>query len=125
MFKNFLVSELIAEAKNLIEALDRDGFPVAAAFWFKPSDSDTWRLTIATPLEDKIGPMASYSRVNSVLEKLAVSQLSLTDISIVSPRDQDFQYLRFKAAGPGGPTLGAVGGPLANQIFQDSYIYRI
>ena len=125
MFKNFLVSELIAEGKHLVEALDRDGFPVAAAFWFKPSDSDTWRLTIATPLEDKIGPMAAYTRVDNVLDKLAASQLRLTDISIVSPRDGDYQTLRFKAGGPGGPTLGAVGGPLANEIFQDSYIYRI
>jgi hypothetical protein len=80
MLTKVLVKELIEDGRNLLSALQRNGFPVSAAFWVKLPDSDWHRLVIASPLAERLGQIAAYKQLQSILRNLPVLQLDFTDI---------------------------------------------
>lgn len=127
MDKTVLVEKDIQEGKELIEALDKADFQVQAAMWFYFTDSDEWRLLIASPLVEKNGPKKAYSFIQSVLTHLSPpTGISLKDISTLSPAHHPISLLRVAIrTGPGISGIRFAGNVVNNILIEDAYIYRI
>lgn len=120
-------SKLISDGARLIESLDKSGFQVVAALWLYLSESDEWRLIIASPAEIVKGPRQAYIDIQSVLSNTLPSiEIPLQDISVVSPGDRLIQSLTgLISTGPGIGGLRIQNSVFNNQFIEDAYIYRI
>ena len=139
MDKTELVIELIQAGEKLIIALDKTNFKVTAAMWFYLSETNEWRLIIASPYVDSNGPKKSYEFIQEQLASLSpgsemsndvatdiVRYLSLENISVISPKDKLIKLMR--------PALGTTSGifhirftknAINNVLIEDAYIYRM
>ncbi len=114
----------------MIEQLDKDKFPVTAAFWLYESDSDSWRLLIASPVVESGGTLGAYRRVDRSFSRLKERSagnfdLEFTRVKMISPRDRLPTLLgRAVQTGPG---IGSIkfSGVLQEMWIEDAYIYRI
>lgn len=78
-----LVGQQIDDGRKLLTQLEKEGFPVAAAFWAKPFDEDRWSLTIATPLVDEQGPLTAYGRLLDVQRALDADWLADSNVRLI------------------------------------------
>ncbi|GAG05740.1 unnamed protein product, partial [marine sediment metagenome] len=102
MDKTVLVEKAIEDGKKLIEALDKADFQVEAAMWFYLPDSDEWRLFIASPFVETNGPTEAYGFIQPVLANLKLSEISLRNISVLSPKHHLISLLKTAIhTGPG------------------------
>jgi hypothetical protein len=100
---------------------------VKAALWLLSPELEEWRLVIATPLIDEVGPIEAYTQVQSILEATPGAQgISLDSISIVSLGDQMIRLLgkRFHT-GPIITRLGLNQASVGNIFFEAARIYRM
>lgn len=74
--------------------LDREGFPVAAAFWRYPTADSDWRFVIASPLVDELGSLPVYQRLQAALDRLREARLRLREIVVVGEQDPVVRQLR-------------------------------
>jgi hypothetical protein len=127
MDKTTLVEKSINEGKRLIESLDKAGLIINAAMWFYLSDTSEWRLFLASPLVDKDGPKKAYSSIQAILESLSPpSEISLKEISVVSPSHQIIRLLKIAIhTGPGISGIRFTQNVINNTLIEDAYIYRI
>jgi hypothetical protein len=127
MDKTALVDTSIENGRRLIESLDKAEFPVDAALWLYSPDSDDWRLTIASNLVDRLGPLQTYGRVQTVLTSLPPeSRLALKDISVVSPKSPLIQAFRRAArAAPDGHEFRLRQSAINGMFVEDAYVYRV
>lgn len=106
-------------------------FRVKGAFWLYYPESEEWRLVIATPLVDEIGPLETYARLHPVLQEVLFeiqpTDLYLQNIAVISPRGHplvklsrgakrtlgDFRYVRLTKA------------TVAGAYIEDAYVYMI
>lgn len=120
-------SKLISDGARLIESLDKSGFQVVAALWLYLSESDEWRLIIASPSEIVKGPRQAYIDIQSVLNNTSPPiKIPLQDISVVSPSDRLIQSLTGCIST--GSEIGGLriqNSVFNNQFIEDAYIYRI
>jgi len=127
MATTVLVERDIQEGKDLIEALDKTEFKVDASLWFYSSDSDEWRLLIASPFVEENGPRKSYGFIRSVLAQPSPpSGISLKNVSVLSPKNQLIKLL--KTAISTGPDIAGIRftrNVINNTLIEDAYIYRI
>ena len=127
MDKTVLVERDMQEGKDLIEALDKTEFKVDASLWFYSSDSDEWRLLIASPFVEENGPRKSYGFIRSVLTQPSPpSGISLKNVSVLSPKNQLIKLL--KTAISTGPDMAGIRftrNVINNTLIEDAYIYRI
>lgn len=127
MDKKILVKEIIDDGKELIKALDETQFEVKAAMWFYLTDSDEWRLLIASPYVEENGPKKAYHLIQKELKKLSLpSGISLKDISLLSPQ-HDLIILMKKAirTGAGISDIRFTRNVIDNRLIEDALIYRI
>ena len=106
----------------MLDALARNRFSVAAALWFYIPESMEWRLVIVTPTVDHAGPMAAYTRLQRILASISPSQLTFTDVSLMSPLSQDYESMRAAISSP--HRFGATTGNMHNVTFEDAYLYQ-
>jgi hypothetical protein len=127
MDKTSLVEKDIKEAKRLIKALDESEFEVRAALWFYLTESDEWRLLIASPFVEQNGLKKSYNFIQEVLAKLSPpSKISLKEISVLSPQDELISLLRVGIrTGPGISDIRFSRNVINNRLIEDAYIYRL
>lgn len=120
-------SKLISDGARLIKFLDESGFHVVAALWLYLSESDEWRLIIASPSEIVKGPRQAYIDIQSVLSNTSPPiEIPLQDISVVSPSDRLIQSLKgLISTGTGIASLRIKNSVLNNQFIEDAYIYRM
>ena len=127
MDKTALVEWDIQDGKDLIEALDKTEFKVDASLWFYSSDSDEWRLLIASPFVEENGPRKSYGFIRSVLTQPSPpSGISLKNVSVLSPKNQLIKLL--KTAISTGPDMAGIRftrNVINNTLIEDAYINRI
>ncbi len=121
MYKTILVKSLVEEGETLVQTLERQRFPLVAAFWYYDPDRTTWRLFIATRALDRHGPLHAYERIRRALAEMGDVSLSLDDISVVSPFGAQFSELRRQIE---GMALFAPGRPPKEVVFEDAYVYR-
>ena len=93
MVKKKLVEELIVDGAKLLHELDRQNFPVDAAFWVHLPDEDYWRLVIASPVVSQRGGTAGYRSLDEFLRQIELAGITLEDISLVDPGSSQFQSL--------------------------------
>lgn len=127
MDKSILVEKNIEEGKYLVEALDRSKFNVEGALWYYYLKYNEWRLLLASPLVDEIGPKKSYNIVFSVIQDLNLSSISIMDISVLSPKHRLIKLL--KIALKTGPKdiskIRFTGNTINNEFIADALIYRL
>jgi hypothetical protein len=124
MYKKVLVEDLIRDGNLLVESLERNRFPMTAAVWYDFPEAP-WMLVIVSTAVDQIGPMAAYGRVQRALQAVKPVQLSLSDISLMSPRSQEFENLRSLISTPGRLRHSAASGQPRSLAFEDAYVYRM
>lgn len=120
-----LVETDISLGEALLKRLDKRGFSVASALWFFIPESNEWRLILATPLVDEVGPRATYLKIaQSEKRSSAHQKVPLERISVVSTNHPVISALSamIRVDGIGGVrfTNNSVNG-----IFiADAYLYR-
>ncbi len=122
-----LVESKIEKGRRVVEHLERSGFEVESALWFYVSASHKWSLYLVTPTVDKTGSKTVYSRLQRLLvDVLPQSELSLSDISLLSPHSELIQRLR-KAVrtGPGISGVRISRSTIDGVFIQDAYVYRL
>ncbi len=88
MGKAALVEPDIEAGAVLVKELDAANIEVVSAFWLLSSDGGGWSLYVASPLVDRLGARAAYSKIRSVLHKSGIATIRIDEISAVSPKDR-------------------------------------
>jgi hypothetical protein len=77
---------------TLVETLDVNSMPPAAAFWRYLPESTSWRMILAFDSVETEGKRATYEKLQSAIE--GFQAIRLKDITVVSPRDKLIVGLR-------------------------------
>jgi len=125
VYKKVLLSDYIEQGRKVLQALRRADFHVSEAFWYDLPESDEWRLILAAPKVDDLGPLQAYTILDKVLRRIR-SPLSVGEISLFSPASSQYRELRRDALGPyrleTAPATGRARGGIA---FQDACLYNL
>jgi hypothetical protein len=124
MYKTMLVKELIQDGERLLQELDRQQFPILAAFWYDSPERLAWNLYIVSEVAHQPGLREGYTSIQEVLAGLNGVSLSLGDIMILSPRSTTFQDLRRTIEGVSQMSATGKRVNLEGVSLQDAYIYR-
>jgi hypothetical protein len=90
-----LLTEVIDEGRRLISELRKNQFEIDAAFWMFRSESERWRMTIATPLYDREGPRKVYSRLITVYDAIEPPlRIQITDVALARSEDRRVKDLQ-------------------------------
>ena len=73
--------------KQLIEALESEGFNVRVAFWAKPTEEGRWYLYLASHIVDEKGPAVAYRLVHDRLRKMPELWIDLLDVKVIGLND--------------------------------------
>jgi len=122
------VNNDIKKGRELIRALDKEGIPLYGGLWFYISESDEWRLLLATPLVDEVGPSETYARIGKVMSRRLKSshRVPLKNISVLSPQDELIQLLKTAiTTGKGISGIRFRHNTIKGMLIEDAYIYRI
>lgn len=119
-----LSSDMIKAGARLVERLDDKEAKVKSAFWFYSPEDKTWRLIIASPLVDDIGPREYYRKVLDANTAASNDEalISLNDISVTNTTNQFVQILSHAGARLANTRLSR--SAVAGNFIEDSYIYR-
>jgi hypothetical protein len=129
MVEKALVEESVVAGEVLTRRLVDAKFPLVASFWLYSEESGRWRLTLASSLVDQRdkGPLKAYEQIQKLIRNdPALRSLTLSDISVVSPRDDIVRALRTvlgPAANVNGVRLG--GTRISDLIVEGAYLYRL
>lgn len=125
LVKEVLTEQMISAGAELISRIDQSDLSVVAAVWFYDSESNQWRLLLASQAVVTEGPLAVYRRVKAALAFLAIP-LSLDSISVVAPDDS-----RIKTLASVYRTGRAIEGrrvfrsAINGHFIDDAYVYRL
>ena len=132
MAKDILVAESLADSMikagaKLVERLDAEQSEIKSAFWLYYSEDKAWKLIIASPLVDSLGPREYYKKV--VAANSAASEeeevISLNDIGVTNTANQIVQLLKFAISTGGGISgIRFSRNTINGHFIEDSYIYR-
>jgi hypothetical protein len=125
--RQMLTNEMIERGAELTRQLDCAPIEVIASFWLYISESEKWRLIIASPQVTKNGPKKVYRKIQDVLAKIPEEspRISLMDISVVQDDYPLISLLR-RAIKPEGTSGVRFSRNVINgQLIEDAYIYRM
>lgn len=122
-----LVDRRIDDGRKLVLQLARDGFQVTAAFWLKAPEDAWWYLFIASKVVDQIGPGKAYRALQSSLEHLPGTSISLADIKLIGVDDNPItaSVRKVQQQGGGKGPLHFRGGQLGNLTIDEAYLYPL
>ncbi|MCH8206109.1 MAG: HEPN domain-containing protein [Chloroflexi bacterium] len=126
--KELLTDEMIDAGAELTRRLDSTALPVSSCLWLFMSESNLWRLVIASPEVTTSGPKKTYRKIRSVLSEMpgALSQLTLSDIGVVEENDRLISLLRSAIkTGNGISGIRFSRNTINGQFIDDAYIYRL
>lgn len=112
--------------KQLWQALRNNPvFPAKGLFWLLESENG-WRLLVATPRIDEIGPIKAYEELANITRGVIPGAAQPLRITLISPLNPLYQALRSvfgRTASVEGARLGntQVGG----MYIDDAYLYEI
>lgn len=132
MAKNILVTDSLSDSMikagaKLVARLDAEQSEVTSAFWLYLSEDKVWKLIIASPLVDSLGPREYYKKIVDANSAASEDEevISLNDIGVTNPSNQIVQLLTF-AIGTGDVISGIrfSRNTINGSFIEDSYIYR-
>jgi len=126
---NDILTDAMTEAgAELTRLLDQAGLEVRASLWLYMPDGNVWRLVIASPEVETLGPKKVYEKIQSVLSQRPEKRprLGLKDISVVEPAHPLVSLLA-KAISTGDDVSGIrfSRNVIDGQFIEDAYIYRM
>jgi hypothetical protein len=117
----------LAWGKHRAAFVGRPDVRVRAAFWWYFSEAEEWRLVIATPLVDEVGPLSAYGLIQTKLSSISPPlTLALQNISLISPKDD--RVKAFKKAlkiAPDPVGIRFTRSALNGAYIEDAYVYRL
>jgi len=116
-------SQAFINGRQLLQELDRQSFPVLAAFWHRLPEYDTVRLVIVSPEADE-GNLGAYRSIQKALRALPENSLPLSDILPIGVRSKRFQELRRQIEGVLQFVSPDERPPLDGYASEDTIIYR-
>jgi hypothetical protein len=129
MDKTLLVERDILAGQRLLEVLDASDIPILGAFWYEVPESERWRLFLVSPLVEKLGPIALYRRLITMLDDSPALKdlgIDLHDIGVVGPRDSMVKLLAsYFSDGVGPTTLNDSTRGMPGVPVDSAYVYRL
>jgi len=132
MAKDILVAESLSDSMikagaKLIERLDTEQAEIKSAFWVYFSEDKAWKLIIASPLVDSLGPREFYRKVVKANSDASQEEevISLNHIGVTNTANQIAQLLKIAIG-----TVDGISGirfsrnTINGHFIEDSYIYR-
>ena len=89
-----LVGHNATAVEQLVQTLEDDRFPFVAAFWREATEGSDGEIVIVSPEVDRIGSLAVYEQIQSVLARLLDHSLTLDDVKVVGEKDPVMARLR-------------------------------
>ncbi len=125
MVRDSLVGLDVEMGHRILGVLDAARFPVPVALWIRRGDEDKWRLLLATPLYDRLGPGRAYRKLVDTLWDTEHDWVH-SPVQLDSTRKPLIRALRQifgKTASVSGMRFG--GQMIGNTWVDDAYVYRI
>lgn len=119
--------QLIRAGAKLTRRLEKT-LTVSAAFWLFQADSVGWRLMIASPDLERLGPKEVYTRIQQALKKKVGTEikLSLDEITLVPETHSILALLRTAIrTGEGISGIRFSRNTVNGHFIEDAYIYRV
>jgi len=125
LVKESLTDRMIEAGAELTRTLDGAHWPVVASLWFFESETNQWRLILASPAVSEKGPLEAYRHVNDAL-RASMPTLALDAISVVSPDDPLIRVLT-AAYQTGSDIKGrrVFRSAINGRFVDDAYVYRL
>jgi len=120
-----LVDAKIEAGRLLLDKLATENLSIEAAFWLLEEDSLDWRLVIATPLAQYVGPREVYRRIQAALLGEESDDLNLFNVSVVSMQDARAQAVRTGVTMATGSGARLHKTSISGQYFEDAYVYGV
>lgn len=124
MYQKVLVEALIQDGQRLVDALEHRRFPMIAAVWYGHPET-YWMLAIVSTAVDRTGPLVGYQRIQRALQSVKPEKLDLTDITLISPRSQEFENIRSLVSAPKRSGRPVASGDMRSVALADAYVYRM
>lgn len=134
MAKDILVADSLSGSMmdagaKLIERLDAKQSEIKSAFWIYFSEDKTWKLIIASPVVDTMGPREFYKKIVDANSEASEEEevISLNDVGVTNTTNQIVQLLKFAidtGAGDGISGIRFSRNTINGHFIEDSYIYR-
>ncbi|WP_077619825.1 hypothetical protein [Bacillus sinesaloumensis] len=128
MVKTFLVEKDFNEGEALIKELDEANFDVHAALWLYESESEYWRLIIASEVVDTHGARKAYEQINDIINQSGdLKSINLMDITAWSPKHPLIKSLRsvIQTSPKEITDIRFSRKTIDNTFIDDAYIYRM
>lgn len=121
-----LVRRDIEAGARLVRYLISQGFPLTSALWAHISDTDEWRLFIATSAQQKLSRSHAYRLIQGALQRRELG-LALSRISLVRDDDPSIQSLQALSDSSKNRSaeLRFGSGEIAGQHVDEVYTYRL
>ena len=126
--KEQLTEDMIEAGARLTAKLDEVGLSVAAAMWLFMTESNEWRLLIASPELPTSGPQAVYRKIEAARQALGdkVAATSMSVIGLLDPADELVQLFRTALkTGSGVSRVRFSKNAINGHFIEDALIYRI
>jgi hypothetical protein len=127
MVKETLVGIDVEWGSQILGLLDAAKFPVPVALWIHGGEGERWRLLLATPLYDRLGPQEAYGRLVDTLWSSDQDWVS-SPLQLQSTRAPLVRELRRIASPRRFPNVvgSDLGGRMIGGVWVDeAYVYRI
>lgn len=122
--KESLTTEMISAGEKLTRLLDENHFRVSASLWLFLTDSNSWRLMIASPEVRANGVKAAYKHVQQIISDSV--GIRLKDITLISPADPLISLLKIALnTGEGISGIRFSKNMINGILVEDAYIYRL
>ncbi len=132
MVKDILVAESLTDSMinagaKLVQRLDASGSEVKSAFWLYFSEEKLWKLIIASPLVDLLGPREYYKKVAAANNAVSATEgvVALNHIEVTNTGNQMVKLLAFAiGVGAGMDGVRFSRNTINGYFIEDSYVYR-
>lgn len=129
MDQTILVTAIDVEGgARLLKAMDQAALDICAALWLYTSETSAWRLIVATPKLEQLGPRALYRQIQSMLAELdPPCNIELSDVSVVNPESNLIKSLRVTHKTSSDAILNTVftNTSINNVFIEGAVIYRM
>ena len=126
-----LVDQDIRDGEALVRKLDRDRFPVTAAFWYRDTEDEKWRLIIESAVVGAHGPLEAYRRLGKSMKRIKKAgrngfDLDSFRVQLVAVKEMLPSLLRRAVkTGHGIAGIRFAGNVIGGNLVGDAYIYRL